>query len=121
MQLSHLKCGHVEQRSGQSASRFVPLQPQQVHTSSPILVIMLALLKPLTWCSWGDNAGRRPKEELGDGPAKLPPASGRGSVENPRAEASLYISPGILHSLHLALSHTGHFSAISDMRFGPPH
>lgn len=107
VQREHLKCEHVGQRSGQSSYRFVPPHSQQIHTSSPILVIMLALLRPLTWCSWGEDAGRRPKEELGDELAKAPPAGGRESVGKPMAGVSLYGWPGPMHVLHLRWPHTG--------------
>jgi len=56
---------------------------------------------PLMWCSWGEDAGRRLKEERGDGPAKELVANGGESVERPTAEVILYESLGCSHVEHL--------------------
>lgn len=117
MQLSSLKCSQTGQHSGLFIVRFAEPHWQQVHTSSTVLVIMVALLKPLMWCSWGGDAGRRPEEELGDELAKAPPASGRESVRRLKAEATAET----WHPRHSTCPHTGQCPSVRGMRFAPSH
>ena len=64
--------------------------------------MMLGSLGPLMWCSWGEGAGRRPEEDLADGPAKELVANGGESVERPTAKVTLYESPGGWHVEHIS-------------------
>jgi len=73
------------------------------------------------WCSWGEDAGRRPDEELGDELTKAPPASGRGSVGKSMARVTLYSWPGPKHESHCRWPHTGQHSSVISMRFPSLH